>query len=169
MSQTVFFIGDTHFGHLNLIRSRRQMDPYEHDHLIIDNWNRTVRKKDDIVYHMGDIMMHKSPEEMEIFRQLNGRKYLIRGNHDVMNSGVYLKYFEEIFGIVSKYDFWLSHCPIHPSELRGRNNVHGHTHLVNIPDHRYLNVSCEQINYTPISLEQVRRRFQKQYENSSTK
>ncbi len=168
MSVTIFFIGDTHFGHLNLIRSLRKMEPFEHDELIISNWNRVVRKKDDIVYHMGDLMMHKSPEELEIMRRLNGIKYLIRGNHDVMNTSIYLKYFKEVFGIVSKYDFWLSHCPIHPNELRGRNNVHGHTHTVIIPDHRYLNVSCEQINYTPISLEQVRSKFQKQYDRAIT-
>jgi len=161
MGQTIFFIGDTHFGHENLIRNLRGMEPYQHDEMLVHQWNSVVRKKDDIVYHMGDVMMHKSPEELKILDKLNGIKYLVRGNHDVMNTACYLKYFREVYGIVKKYDFWLSHCPIHPSELRGRVNVHGHTHRTVIPDSHYLNVSCEMINYTPISLEKVRAIFEK--------
>ena len=59
----------------------------------------------------------------------------------------------------------LTHIPIHPESLaRWGLNVHGHLHanvvklsLAQIPDPRYFNVSMEQINYTPISLETVKK------------
>ena len=58
----------------------------------------------------------------------------------------------------------LTHIPVHPESLaRWGLNVHGHLHanrvnlpLAQIPDRRYFNVSMEQINYTPISLEEVK-------------
>ena len=53
-------------------------------------------------------------------------------------------------------EFWLSHAPIHPEELRDRINIHGHVHYKNIDDARYFNVSCENIGFKPISLENIR-------------
>lgn len=51
----VRFIADTHFGHEKLIRNLRNMEPEEHDQLIINNWNRVVTKKD-ITYVLGDFV-----------------------------------------------------------------------------------------------------------------
>jgi calcineurin-like phosphoesterase family protein len=48
--------------------------------------------------------------------------------------------------------------------LRGKKNVHGHVHYKTIPDDRYLNVCCENINFTPISLEEVNEIFKKREE-----
>ena len=50
----------------------------------------------------------------------------------------------------------LTHIPIHPGQLnRFDANIHGHIHDRKIDDKRYVNVSVEQINYTPISLDEV--------------
>jgi calcineurin-like phosphoesterase family protein len=60
----------------------------------------------------------------------------------------------------------LTHCPIHPSELEYRFplNIHGHIHdkvvvldyWTNIPDQRYICVSCERIDYTPKTLDELK-------------
>lgn len=50
--------------------------------------------------------------------------------------------------------FWLSHCPLHPEELRGRLNIHGHVHTNSVRDQRYINVSFE-MSKTPIPLEDI--------------
>ena len=55
-----------------------------------------------------------------------------------------------------KNKFWLSHAPIHPQELRGLKNVHGHCHNNSIDDNRYINVSCEAVNYTPIQFKDIK-------------
>jgi calcineurin-like phosphoesterase family protein len=55
----------------------------------------------------------------DIIDELNGRKILIRGNHDNFKIGEYLKHFEDVQGICKYKGFWVSHAPIHPAELRG--------------------------------------------------
>ncbi len=67
----------------------------------------------------------------------------------------------------------LSHIPLHPESLaRWGANVHGHLHTNNVMKHdvknpskpmiiddRYICVCMEQINYTPISLEDVKKKI----------
>jgi calcineurin-like phosphoesterase family protein len=64
---------------------------------------------------------------------------------------------------------WLTHCPVHESELgyRVNKNIHGHIHeklvtkdvyewgyrIDSIPDERYICVSCEHVDYKPKTLE----------------
>jgi calcineurin-like phosphoesterase family protein len=91
-----------------------------------------------------------------IFDALNGVKVLIKGNHDKFKASQYLQIFKDIraYGILDKY--LLSHIPIHPESLsRWSANIHGHLHGNKINDPKYINVSVEQINYTPISLEEL--------------
>ena len=64
--------------------------------------------------------------------------------------------FDDVQGFVKYKDYWLSHCPIHPNELRGKYNLHGHVHNKTVEDVRYFNCSLENIDYTPISLDQIR-------------
>jgi len=40
---------------------------------------------------------------------------------------------------------------------RWKGNIHGHLHSNTIPDARYVNVSAEQVNYTPIDFEEIRK------------
>jgi len=141
-----FVISDTHFGHQNILNftddngelirpgfdNADQMNQY-----MIDQWNRTVGP-DDIVYHLGDFAMNK--KYIRLADQLNGRKKLIRGNHDDANAKQYLKYFENVDGVrvFPKHDIIMSHYPLHPDSLwnykRGipKINIHGHTHDRNV-------------------------------------
>ena len=49
---------------------------------MIAQWNSRVRKKDEVVI-LGDFCLSKNPKEVnEILDKLQGRKYLIIGNHD---------------------------------------------------------------------------------------
>lgn len=54
-----------------------------------------------------------------------------------------------------QHGFRLSHAPIHPCALGEYDNIHGHIHRFAIPDNRYINVSCDVINYAPINLDQI--------------
>jgi predicted phosphohydrolase len=59
----------------------------------------------------------------------------------------------------------LTHAPIHPRELEHRFpvNIHGHIHdsqvmldhWTNIPDKRYICVSCERVGFSPKTLEEL--------------
>jgi calcineurin-like phosphoesterase family protein len=78
-----YFISDLHFGHVNCLSfdNRKFKTIEEHDEAIIKNWNETVGIEDD-VYILGDISWYNSTKTIEIFKQLNGRLHLIKGNHD---------------------------------------------------------------------------------------
>jgi calcineurin-like phosphoesterase family protein len=94
---------------------------------------------------------------------MNGGKVLIKGNHDTLKMSQYEQYFKDIRGSHQLAGILMTHIPVHPESLaRWGFNVHGHLHsykvmLGKVEDKRYLNVSMEQINYTPISLEDVRK------------
>lgn len=122
----VYFIGDLHFGHQHIERFRTQF-PSEavHRQYLMDTWTSLIRKRD-VVYVMGDAAF--TDDGLQSVGQLAGRKILIRGNHDLLPTEAYLGVFAEVYGALAWKGLWLTHIPIHPSELYGRTNVHGHCH-----------------------------------------
>lgn len=138
----------------------------EMNEALIDNWNKTVGPSD-LVYHLGDVVMNKR-YIAQVMPRLNGRKKLVKGNHDLFKLDEYTPYFEDIYGCKPMHDLILTHIPIHPQDLgRFRANIHGHLHHKDIliqnswdkqwvPDLRYYSVCVEKIDYTPISYEDVR-------------
>ncbi len=165
----VRFISDLHFGHNWMATHRGFHDVFYHDDHIIDQWNSVVNKRD-LVYILGDITMESSDHYYRL-DALNGRKKVVLGNHDdPRHIPELLKYVEEVSGMVKYKGIWLTHCPVHERELEFRvsRNIHGHIHEHNImrevsyiegdvlePDTRYINVSCEQIDYKPKTLQEL--------------
>lgn len=159
----VFFIGDTHFGHKNIITfdSTKAFRPFatieEHDVELIRRWNARVRPKD-IVWHLGDFCFGK--DKLWIAGHLNGDKRLIMGNHDHYASADYLQHFTKLLGAVEYKGMILTHIPVHPDQFnRFTHNIHGHLHTHKLPDNRYICVSAEQVNLTPITLPEIRDRL----------
>jgi len=160
----IFLCSDHHFGHANILTfttsdgSRvRDFDSVEQmDETMVENHNRVVSAKDK-VYFLGDVAFSK--KTLAILARLNGEKVLIKGNHDQEKLTEYQKYFKDVRGSHQFSGLIFSHIPIHLDSLgRWGANIHGHLHtnqvMINgVPDPKYLNVSMEQIAYTPISLE----------------
>lgn len=178
MSKT-FLISDTHFGHHGVTQFLREdgskLRPWDNveemDEALVENWNKVVGVKDK-VYHLGDVVINR--KALPIMSRLNGEKVLLRGNHDVFRMSEYALYFKDIRGSHKLDTFILTHIPIHPASLARwcGGNIHGHLHSNNVmrnvtlsdtngkqimeKDPRYICVSVEQINYTPINFEQIR-------------
>ena len=78
----VFFTSDLHLGHGNIIDlcNRPFVNVEEMDRVLVENWNRKV-KKNDTVYVIGDIVWDKK-KVAYYMEQLTGRKILVIGNHD---------------------------------------------------------------------------------------
>ena len=179
----IFFISDSHFAHSNILTflnqdgsNLRTFESVEHmDEHMVHCWNKTVSPNDK-VYHLGDVCMSK--KHLPILARLNGEKVLVKGNHDKEKLNEYTKYFKDVRGSHQFDGLIMTHIPIHPASLaRWGLNVHGHTHSNSvmrdhttnpskpqIRDPRYFCVSVEQINYTPISLEQVKQEAKKRLE-----
>jgi calcineurin-like phosphoesterase family protein len=164
-----WLISDMHFGHANIIKFTRDdgtwLRPFssveEMDEHMIDNWNRVVNAKDR-VYMLGDVVIKR--KSLHVLSRLNGRKVLIKGNHDIFPAEEYLGYVDDVRGYHVLDGMIMSHIPVHPDSLaRFGCNIHGHLHYreVVLPgekvDPRYFNVSVERINYTPISFEECKR------------
>ena len=81
--QNLFFTSDTHFWHENILKfcNRPFSSIEEMNDTIINNWNSVV-KENDIVFHLGDFCFCGSDKFKELIEKLNGRIYLILGNHD---------------------------------------------------------------------------------------
>lgn len=177
-----FYISDLHFGHWNIIRydNRPFKSIEEMDNALIENWNKVVSNKD-MVYILGDISWHDENKTVEIFKQLNGIKVLIRGNHDNIKGGSELakcftstQDYAELY-LDKKNKVIMSHYPILFWNGQFRNSIHlyGHVHnshhwnmceswaeemrqLQDIPGQMY-NVGCMMpwMNYTPRTLDEI--------------
>ncbi len=53
----------------------------EMNEVMIDHWNRKVRKQDDVVI-LGDLSFGTAEETNQLLDRLNGKLHLIHGNHD---------------------------------------------------------------------------------------
>lgn len=79
-----YYIADCHFDH----EKAMELDgrPFESlgqmNQIMIERWNSVVKKKKDEVYILGDLLLGKGERANELLKQLNGKKYLIAGNHD---------------------------------------------------------------------------------------
>jgi len=160
----VWYISDCHFGHKNILKYRPEFSSIEeHDGTIMDNILSVVTKRDTLIM-LGDMFF--TAEELQdkgnILRKVPGWAHLVLGNHDTDNAkradnvGNMWGMFDSVHGITTRNGFWLTHAPIHPVELRGKKNIHGHVHRGTLDDERYINVSCENVNYKPISLDDIR-------------
>lgn len=154
----VYVIADTHFGHRNICKYRTQFtSPKEHDDFVISNYNSIITKCD-TVYFLGDIAFSK--EAADRLDTMPGYKILVLGNHDTDRSSEESRYlidkFDRVYGSLNKKGCWWTHIPIHPEELRGKFNIHGHTHNATLQDPRYVNVSLENCNYFPVDFTEIK-------------
>ena len=157
-----FFIGDTHFFHKNIMKFEPVFRPFstmdEHNEVLVNRWNSVV-KPNDIVWHLGDVVFGCA-ENLAIMDRLNGKKKLVLGNHDRFEMTHYMKYFTHIYGVAAYQGFVLTHIPVADSQFwRYKGNIHGHIHSRTMDDPRYINVSVEAINLTPINFEELSDNF----------
>lgn len=166
----LYFIGDTHFGHANIIRlcGRPFEDVETMDREMIRLWNARVRPED-TVWILGDLFFrHRTPAT--VLEQLKGKKRLILGNHDSSWTGKVdlTLYFEEVTRMAEISDrqrrITLCHYPLLTWDSPGRSfMVHGHIHgntnadywpLLCIRDN-VLNAGVEVNGYQPVTFEEL--------------
>lgn len=156
-----YFISDHHFGHKHIIpfEDRPFTDVDEMTAAMISKWNAVVRQEDK-VFHLGDFSFLNKERTQAIVTQLNGYKILILGNHDRGRSrGWWLDAgFDEVseYPMIYNQFFILSHEPMYMNKHMPYVNVHGHIHGQKYEGIHYYNVSVEQLDYTPVSFEQIR-------------
>lgn len=158
----VYFASDLHHGHKAICKYRTQFNSTEeHDEFVSDNILSTCGKRDTL-WLLGDLFF--TEDSLKYFNKYLaniGQVNVILGNHCTDNS-VRQRVMRQVVdncnkaGSLFNYKgFWLSHAPIHPEELRGKCNIHGHMHDKIIDDDRYFSVCLEQIGYKPIGFAEI--------------
>ncbi|MBO8415627.1 MAG: metallophosphoesterase [Proteobacteria bacterium] len=169
-----YFTADPHFGHGNIIKycNRPFADAAEMDAVLTANWNSRVQPEDDI-YILGDFCMSSSPAKAEAYLlSLNGRKHLIRGNHDT-----FLKKHPERFAgllceicdykelhLPSGRTYILMHYPLlfwngsaDPNVVQLYGHIHNNEYCNALTGRmlRSLNVGVDLHGFAPLSEDQV--------------
>lgn len=156
---TVYFTSDLHLGHTNIHKFRPAFrDEQEHYEYMKEAWHQRINKHDK-VFILGDCAF--TLERLNDLSKWKGNKVLVMGNHCYPAKGITLLDLNRVFNgkVYSLYKhkgYWLSHAPIHPEELRGKFNIHGHTHYHIIQDKGYINVCPENtLLGQPVSIDEV--------------
>ena len=184
-AEHTFFTSDTHFNHANIIRfcNRPFRNVEEMNETIVANWNEVVGM-DDTVFHLGDFCLGGAAEWTRFLDRLNGKIYLILGNHDLKNIRQgFLGRFEHVTMQmrieIGKRKIYLCHYPFLCFEGGYKDvwQLFGHVHTrksntgIDAGRLQYLyptqyDVGVDNNGFRPVSYEQVRTKIQKQMEQS---
>lgn len=155
----VLFTSDLHLGHNAIAKYRPIFDSAEsHDEFILSMIEALPKRT--ILYVLGDFLFDGTHFNYYLMR-LATYKCEIRivpGNHDsklLYNQTIAPNVKVEL-PLFNYKGFWVSHCPIHPHEMRNRNgNIHGHLHSEKIPDQRYINVNLDVNDFQFVPLADI--------------
>jgi calcineurin-like phosphoesterase family protein len=160
----VYLTADLHLGHSTITKYRKDFKTAEeHDEF----WLQKIEKlnKRDILIVFGDFIFDSDryEEQIERLRNVACRIKVIMGNHDSLklynepkDSSIEIQ-----LPLYTYKGFWVSHCPIHPQEMRNRKgNIHGHLHHNVVDDLMYYSVCPEQHGYEFVTLDEVRKYYE---------
>ena len=189
-----FFTADTHFGHDNIVpmcgrpfmdasdiaawnahkqaketipgdlKIRLESAGRRMDEEMILRWNKIV-KQDDHVWHLGDFHKSNKSRPADYMGRLNGRKHLIRGNHDsdatwAHPAWIFSRHYAELR--LDKTDLVLFHYAMRVwnGSFHGKTiQLFGHSHgmLNAMPMQCDVGVDCW--DFRPIVLDEIKERI----------
>ena len=180
----VFFTGDLHFGHENVLKfdNRPFATVEEMDAELIRRWNNKVTNED-IVYVLGDMIWKTYNDNAQnLIKSLNGKIVLIKGNHDRF---IHDSKAKELLVGIKDYDdicvnledgtkrrLILSHyfIPMYNGHRYQAIHLHAHSHFTYEADfkvdfaeqlnrmgcrNQIYNVGCMYWNYEPVTLDEI--------------
>ena len=187
-AEHTFFTSDTHFNHANIIKfcNRPFKDVEQMNDVMIANWNSVIGK-DDTVFHLGDFCLGGAAEWTKILDRLNGKIYLIMGNHDLKNirqgfisrfehvamqmhievgkQRIYLCHYSFLCFEGSYKDVWQLFGHVHTR----RNNTGNDAERLQFLYPTQYDVGVDNNGFAPVSFGLVKRIIDKQVEQSKEK
>ena len=178
-----FYIADWHYNHANILSydNRPFKTVEEMDAALVERWNATVTSAD-TVYVLGDMFWGGETKAVPVLDSLNGKKILIKGNHDRCKNTEFRKRFDQISGYLEITDgdrhVVLCHYPMpcFKNHFHGWYHLYGHVHNsfeANMMEHDRMlleDLYCRKCNmfnvgammpwmdYTPRTLDEIERR-----------
>lgn len=167
----VWFTSDNHWGHRSIIsHCKRPFNSVEEmNEEMTNRWNEVVGEKD-VVFHLGDFYFGRSVEEAKhIFHSLNGKKYLIKGNHDKIGLKLpWEKQFDALHLKLKSFtngrcqgEVFLSHYAhrVWNKSYHGVGHLYGHSHGGMDFHKRSFDIGVDCHNFYPVSWERVQEYF----------
>lgn len=179
VSSKIYFTSDQHFGHEGIIKfaNRPYSNVRDMDEDMILKWNKVV-PIDGLTFVLGDIGFCNKKDIVDIYSRLNGRKILIRGNHDSNYSdSVLASIFDEIHDLsytriqdeeTSKYVYMvLCHYPMFDwqGSFKGSWQLFGHIHTRKLTEFETLktklfstqyDVGVDNNNFEPVPFKKIK-------------
>ncbi|OLS16389.1 MAG: metallophosphoesterase [Promethearchaeota archaeon CR_4] len=178
MNCVIYFIGDSHFGHTNIIKycNRPFSSAEEMNERIIANWKFTI-KPEDIVYFLGDFCLNGI--YAPILRDLPfEHMFFIEGNHDPLPklkalADPRVEFHKNLEVSLDGHTFFLTHNPMDASPTLPTICGHVHEQWTFLKKGQYfaeyhktmtikkkapqpiLNVSVDVHNFTPVPVIRV--------------
>jgi calcineurin-like phosphoesterase family protein len=136
----------------------------EHVDALVAYHNALVAPDDEVIV-AGDVCYQKRPEFLEQVARFNGRKTLIRGNHDeVISDADFLKYFDIVVGHGCGIEMDLgfpAYATHYPTRGRpDRFNLVGHIHTAWKVQLNMVNIGVDANHFRPHDLANMRFFFQ---------
>ena len=152
----VLITSDLHHGHRNIHNFRKSFESAAlHDQYILHMLSQLNKRT--ILFILGDFLFDGPHYEqyLQTLSKLPCTIKVVPGNHDskslytqTIASNIHIE-----LPLFTYKNTWLSHCPIHPQEMRSRlGNIHGHLHHEIIPDPHYFNVNLDvnDLQFVPL-------------------
>lgn len=156
-----FLSADYHLGEDRFeIMNRPFTTQLEMIDLMVERHNQIV-DVNDMVYVLGDVCYQKTPEFLHHISRFNGRKILVRGNHDrVFSDDDFSPYFEQIIpeGDGINIDFYGIPCYLTHYPTRGvpdRFNIVGHIHAAWKYQLNMINVGVDVHHFKPVNVQSI--------------
>jgi len=163
-----YFISDLHAYHKNIIKycSRPFKDINEMNETMVTRWNSVVQPKDLVIFG-GDFALTSKAKSIEYCSRLNGRKIIIKGNHDPSTKRLRATGFDRVYPYMllnTKYGRLLIIHDPYEVEMFYKNLsfdilLYGHKHenLFRNPRPGTVAISMcvEHLDYTPHTLQQL--------------
>ncbi|MCX7319874.1 MAG: metallophosphoesterase family protein [Hyphomicrobiales bacterium] len=164
-----WIISDTHFFHAGIIgladrpfrTAAGEPDVRAMNEAMVANWNAVVRPKDR-VFHLGDFAHRAGHHDdlIKIFRQLNGIKTLIRGNHDGREclalpwNGIH----DMLSTTVDSTKVVMCHYGMRdwPGRRRGVLQLYGHSHGRLPGNSQSMDVGVDVMGWSPVRINQIK-------------
>lgn len=186
-----FVYSDPHFFHKNVISycNRPFMDVQEMTDKLIENYNNTVGPEDTVLW-LGDCFFCGNAKAKEIMGQLNGKKILVKGNHDPSTGQCLKRGFDIVVHEmkimvgghpcrVSHYPYWptfwqrlkgipksaLRYKDKRPPRVKGEFLLHGHSHSKQKINGKMIHVGVDAWGYKPVHISQIESLINKELKN----
>ena len=160
----LWIVSDTHFCHRRILIYESANRPFkDRNEAMIQRWNEKVREND-LVLHLGDFSFGNKSRIKNIVARLNGRIWLLMGNHDReqhydWQELGFNRTFKHPFLLDGKFVF--SHEPLDVIP-DGLINIYGHVHgskYFNTIDPNRLCACVERWNCAPIEYDFIKQTF----------